>query len=102
MSVVHVLQLFGAQRGFEHGALTLDGDLALVEELNGLLVKLLLATGVLLALEAFVLVANLLHHHEVSANHQSRLPDKRLHVSARLWVTGVQHPGKDLITRERR
>jgi hypothetical protein len=98
MSVVHVLQLFGAQRTFEHGALTLGFDLALVEELNGLLVKFLLATGVLTALEAYVLVAGLLHHHEITANHQSRSPDKRLHVSARLWVTGVQHPGKDLIT----
>jgi hypothetical protein len=98
MSVVHILQLFGAQRSFEDGALTLGFDLALVEELNGLLVKVILATGVLTALAAYVLVAGLLHHHEITANHQPRSPDKRLHVSARLWVTGVQHPGKDLIT----
>jgi hypothetical protein len=98
MSVVHVLQLFGAQRSFEDGALTLGFDLALVEELNGLLVKVILATGVLTALAAYVLVAGLLHHHEITANHQPRSPDKRLHVSARLRVTGVQHPGKDLIT----
>jgi hypothetical protein len=26
---------------------------------------------------------------------------RRLHVAVRLWVTGVQHPGKHLVTRER-
>ena len=65
--------------------LTSGFDLALVEEPDGLLVKLLLATGVLTALAAFFLVvAGPLHHHEIAANHQSRSPDKRLHVAARM------------------
>jgi hypothetical protein len=61
----------GAASGGEYVALTLGFDFALVEELHGLLVKLLLATGVLTALEdfAFVVVAVPLHHHEIAANH---------------------------------
>ena len=92
----------GPNSGGRHVVLRSGFDLALVEEPDGLLVKLLLATGVLTALEAFFLVVvGLLLHHEIAANLQSRSPDKRLHVAARLWVTGVQHPGKNLITQER-
>jgi hypothetical protein len=63
----------------EYVALTPGFDLALVEEPDGLLVKLLLGTGVLATREAFVLivVAGPLLHHEIAANHQSRSPDKR-------------------------
>ena len=38
---------------------------------------------------------------EIAANRQSRSPNKRLHLAARKWVTGVQHPSKYLVTRER-
>jgi hypothetical protein len=53
--------------GGAYVALTSGFDLALIEEPDGLLVKLLLATGVLATLQAFVLVvvAGLLHHHEI-------------------------------------
>ncbi len=88
----------------EHFALTPGFDLALVEEPDGLLVKLLLGTGVLTTSEAFVLivvVVGLLLHHKIAANHQSRSPEKRLHVAARPQVTGVQQLGKNLVTRVR-
>jgi hypothetical protein len=38
---------------------------------------------------------------EIAADRRSRPPNKRLHLAAREWVTGVQHPGKCLVTRER-
>ena len=38
---------------------------------------------------------------EIAANRQSRSSNKRLHLAAREWVTGVQHPSKYLVTRER-
>ncbi len=75
----------------------------MVEEPDGLLVKLLPATGVLATLEAFVLIVVVgpLLHHEIAANHQSRSPNKKLHLAARLWVAGVQQLGNKLVTRER-
>ena len=38
---------------------------------------------------------------EIAANRQLRSSNKRLHLAAREWVTGVQHPSKYLVTRER-
>ena len=52
-----------------YGALRSGSDLALVEEPDGLLVKLLLATGVLATLKARLLVVmGLLHYHEIAPN----------------------------------
>ena len=49
--------------------LTSGFDLALVEEPDGLLVKLLLTTGVLATLKAlFLVVTGLLHYHEIAPN----------------------------------
>jgi hypothetical protein len=58
--------------GGEHDSLTSGFDLALIEEPDGLPVKLLLCTGVMATLEAFVfLVMNLLLRHELAPpNHQ--------------------------------
>jgi hypothetical protein len=101
---IHLLVVDLKPEPGQHVALTPGFDLALVEEPDGLLVKFLLGTGVLASLEASVLivvVAGRLLHHEIAANHQSRSPGKRLHVAARPWVTGVQHPGKNLVTRVR-
>ena len=83
--------------------LTSGFDLALVEEPDGLLVKLLLGMSVMATLEPFVLfvVAGPLHDHEIAATPQLRSPAKRLHIADRPWVTEVQHPGKNLVTREK-
>jgi hypothetical protein len=76
--------------------LTSGFDLALVEEPDGLLEKLLLRTGVVATLETFVLfvVADPLHHYappkcpeinrERGAGSKPCSFDKRLHLAARL------------------
>ena len=58
-------------------------DLALLEESDGLLVKLLLGTGVVAALEAFVLVAvgAVLRHVRIAANLRSLSSKERLHLA---------------------
>jgi hypothetical protein len=58
-------------------------DLALLEESDGLLVKLLLGTGVVAALEAFVLVVvgAVLRHVMIAANLRSLLSKERLHLA---------------------
>jgi len=65
--------------------LTLAFDLALLEESDGLLVKLLLGTGVVAALEAFVLVlvvvGAVLRHVRIAANLRSLLSKERLHLA---------------------
>jgi hypothetical protein len=83
--------------------LTSGFDLALVEEPDSLLEKLLLRTGVVATFEALVpfVVAGPLHHHEIAATPQLRSPAKWLHIADRPWVTEVQHPGKNLVTREK-
>jgi hypothetical protein len=54
-------------------------DLALLEESDSLLVKLLLGTCVVAALEAFVVVGAVLRHVRIAANLRSLLSKERLH-----------------------
>jgi hypothetical protein len=57
-------------------------DLALLEESDGLLVKLLLGTCVVAALEAFVVVGGaVLRHVRIAANLRSLLSKERLHLA---------------------
>jgi hypothetical protein len=61
--------------------------------------KPLLGTGVVVALEAFVLVVgDLLRHVRIAIDRRSPSSSKRLHLAARPRVTGVQRSGKNPVT----